>query len=276
MGNCAACRYSARNGFMKCICLHDKREIENYLRKDVYRNIYSIGDLDDFFWPYTTWYGFNFSGEISAIALMYTGLLLPTLVAFSREGEADMLKLLNSMRSILPNRFYAHLSSGFASVLEATHNLEPKGEHYKMALLDEVPLATVDCSEVAHLSSQDIAPIQVLYKESYPGNWFDPRMLETNKYFGIRENGRLVSIAGVHVYSSKYKVAALGNIATLPAYRGRGCATRVTARLCRSLIEEGVAIGLNVKADNTAAISCYQQLGFQIIASYEEYLATAL
>jgi ribosomal protein S18 acetylase RimI-like enzyme len=261
---------------MKCVCLHEKKEIERYLRKNVSLNIYSIGDLDDFFWPYTSWYGFQSNGKICAIALIYTGNLIPTLVAFAGDGDADMAKLLDSMRPILPQRFYTHLSPGLASILEVTHNLDAKGGHYKMALLDKALATAVNVSDVECLSTKDITSIQALYKESYPGNWFDSRMLETNKFFGIKENGRLMSIAGIHVYSSDYKVAALGNITTLPEYRGRGYATRVTARLCRSLLDEGIDIGLNVKADNTAAISCYQRIGFKTIASYEEYLVTAL
>ena len=37
--------------------LFDLQKIEEYLRKDVYLHIYGIGDLDEFFRPYTTWYG---------------------------------------------------------------------------------------------------------------------------------------------------------------------------------------------------------------------------
>ena len=260
---------------MRCICLHDKKEIENYLRKDVFLNIYAIGDLDDFFWPNTTWYGFQSSGNISAIALIYTGQLIPTLNALSCEGDVDMAKLLESMRPILPNRFYAHLSPGLANILETTHNLESKGEHYKMALMDKNRTVAADVSGVERLGKQDATSMQALYKESYPGNWFDPRMLETNKYFGIKENGCLVCIAGVHVYSPEYRVAALGNITTLPECRGMGFATRVTARLCQSLADEGMDVGLNVKVDNAAAIACYQRIGFKIVASYEEYLVTS-
>ena len=45
-------------------------------------------------------------------------------------------------------------------------------------------------------------------------------MLKTDKYFGYFINDNLVGIAELHVYSGKYKVSALGNIATLPDYRG--------------------------------------------------------
>jgi ribosomal protein S18 acetylase RimI-like enzyme len=81
----------------------------------------------------------------------------------------------------------------------------------------------------------------------------------------------LVSVAGVHVVSLHYRVAALGNITTRPALRGRGYARRVTAHLCQSLAQRVDHIGLNVKADNAAALACYRRLGFQTIGQYEEF-----
>ncbi len=119
---------------------------------------------------------------------------------------------------------------------------------------------------------KDIDAIQTLYKESYPGNWFDPRMLETNQYFGVWEGEHLASIAGIHVYSPEYKVSALGNITTHPAHRNKGYGKRVTARLCQSLIRKDISVGLNVKADNHAAVKCYNGLGFKTIASFGEFL----
>jgi ribosomal protein S18 acetylase RimI-like enzyme len=255
---------------MDYLCLHDKKEIERFFKKNVYLHLYSIGDLDNFFWPYTTWYGFKSNEHIDAIALMYIGLPLPTLLAFSDE-EGVMVKLLSSIQHLLPNRFYAHLSPGLGPVLDRTHDLASHGEYYKMALINTTRAAGEACSDVKRLSRKDLTSIQELYKESYPGNWFDSRMLETNQYFGIWETERLVSIAGIHVYSPQYKVTALGNITTLPTHRGKGYGTRVTARLCQSLINEGIDIGLNVKADNKAAISCYRRIGFEIVASYEEF-----
>lgn len=41
-----------------------------------------------------------------------------------------------------------------------------------------------------------------LYAEAYPNNWFNPRMLQTKQYFGIKINNKLISIAGIVMISS--------------------------------------------------------------------------
>jgi predicted GNAT family acetyltransferase len=95
-------------------------------------------------------------------------------------------------------------------------------------------------------------------------------MLGTGQYFGLVSNGRLAAISGIHVFSPIYRVAALGNIATHPDDRGKGFGTGVTRRLCLELLKQVEHVGLNVKADNVAAISCYEKLGFEIHCTYEE------
>jgi ribosomal protein S18 acetylase RimI-like enzyme len=254
---------------LKAIYLHDKKEIEPFLRRNVYLHIYGIGDLDDFFWPYTTWYAWKEDKEIQAIALLYSGRTFPVFVALS---ETDSMKhLVQSILHLLPCRFHAHLSPGVEATLEEKYKMKSHGKHYKMALSDKSSLYDIDCSQVIHLQSNDLDEILQLYKEGYPGNWFDTRMLETKQYFGIRRENRLVSIAGIHVYSEKYKVAALGNIVTHPDYRSDGLGKSVTAKLCQSLSKQVDHIGLNVKSDNEIAISMYKRLGFEIIGSYWEY-----
>ena len=113
--------------------------------------------------------------------------------------------------------------------------------------------------------------LEALYNVSYPGNWFDPRMLETGCYYGIRNGRSLVCVAGIHVYSPRYRVAVLGNVTTHPDFRGRGLGTAACAILCKELLREVDHVGLNVKADNSSAIACYERLGFERIATYEEY-----
>jgi GNAT superfamily N-acetyltransferase len=250
--------------------LTDKARIEAFLRRNAELHIYSLGDLDDFFWPRTTWYGWQKDGEVQDIVLIYVSPGLPIVVGIA-EQPSTMSERMREVTALLPQRFYAHLSPGVEDVFQETHQLDFHGPHYKMALRDTSHLAGVDCSAAVRLGQQDLDELVRLYDQSYPGNWFDPRMLQTGQYFGLRENRRLVSVAGVHVYSERYRVAAVGNVVTHPAHRNKGYGRTVTARLCRSLLETVDHVGLNVKADNDTAMACYRQIGFEIIAPYGEF-----
>ena len=273
---------------MSVVCLHDKSAIERYLKRDVPLHMYALGDLDDFFWPYTQWYGLRSNtpdaddaDDLEAVVLLYVASSVPTLLALGTD-PAPLTSLIESIAHLLPERFYAHLSPGIAPALGHRFRLAEHGPHLKMALTragvgSAALRATVDGAatgigpEVVRLSTTDLPALTELYDEAYPANWFDARMLETGRYVGIREGSRIVSVAGIHVYSPRYGVAALGNITTLPTHRGRGFAGRVTASLCSILTDEGLDVGLNVKADNAAAIACYRRIGFVTIAEYEEY-----
>ncbi|HLH62790.1 MAG TPA: GNAT family N-acetyltransferase [Ktedonobacteraceae bacterium] len=257
---------------MKAICLHSKQEIEAYLRRDTFLHIYSIGDLDNFFWQYTTWYALlSLQQEISAIALLYSGVPVPVLLALSEEPGDDMGELLQSISHLLPRHFHAHLSGDRASIFADDYAIQSFGPHYKMALIYKERVDAIDTSRIVALTTSDLPALQALYRASYPLNAFDPRMLETGHYYGIRHGSDIISVAGVHVYSQRYRVAALGNVTTHPEFRGQGFGTAVCAKLCQSLLRTIDHIGLNVKADNTSAIAVYKNLGFEVVAAYGEY-----
>ncbi|MCP4609381.1 MAG: GNAT family N-acetyltransferase [Planctomycetes bacterium] len=257
---------------MKAVCLHDRDTIEAFLRGSVFLHIYSLGDLDDFFWPYTTWYALTDSASIRAIALMYTGGNLPCLHALAEDDKAVYTEeLLRCLIGILPRRFHAHLTLGSEGILAERYDLRPFGRHDRMALTDKSLLPNIDTSEAEGLSVSNLDEILSFFEKAYPGNFFEPKMLETKQYCGIRQSGELVSVAGVHVYSARYRVAALGNIATHPDCRGRGYGRIAAAKVCKSLLKEIDDIGLNVKADNTSAIKCYEKLGFEATGSFGEF-----
>lgn len=259
------------------VFLHDKGRIESFLRKDARLNIYGLGDLDDFFWDHTCWLGLKSAGRLKSLALLYTGGSTPALLALcGAKARPRARELLRASARLLPKSFYAHLSPGLADALAATHALRTHGAHYKMALTDKKRVLAADTSGTEALSKRDLPALLEFYARSYPGNWFEPGMLATGMYYGIRESGVLTAAAGVHVYSEKHEVAALGNITTRPDMRGRGLGKKVTARVCRELLKKAGLVGLNVKADNKAAISCYKSLGFEITDLYEEYSADAI
>ncbi|MET7964991.1 GNAT family N-acetyltransferase [Micromonospora zamorensis] len=249
---------------------HDRAVLARLLGRDPVLHAYQLGDLDDFFWPYTSWFR---RGE--QVALLYRGVDPPTLLAFAAPADtAALAALLADLAPALPARLYAHLSPGLSDVLARSFRLDSGGAHHRMALTDPARLSTVRPEGVV-LGAADLPGLRRLYARAYPGNWFDPRMVDTGQYLGVREGGELVAVAGVHVWSPVYRVAALGNVTTHPRWRGRGLGAAVVAALCVRLRETVEHVTLNVKADNRAAVRLYERVGFTRVADYEEWTLTA-
>jgi predicted GNAT family acetyltransferase len=95
------------------------------------------------------------------------------------------------------------------------------------------------------------------------GDAFRQRSLELGVFYGVFDDERLVSVAGTHIVSECERIAALGNVMTHPAYRGRGLATMATGAVCDELLDRGIEmIGLSVSRSNEAAIRVYEKIGF--------------
>ena len=252
--------------------IDDTSEIEAFMRRDAGLHVYEIGDLDPFFRPRTRWFGWR--GEaLEALCLLYTGSTPPTLVALcDPDGARAMTRLLEALDRRLPARVYAHLSPRLDECFLPNWTAHGHGRHLKMLLTDPGAVHAVNTGAVIPATAADVDTLRAFYDDSYPGHWFDPRMLESGQYRGIREAGRWLAAAGVHVYSPAYRVAALGNIATAPAHRRRGLGRTVTAAVCQSLLVTADVIGLNVLAGNMAARTCYENLGFTSVCEFDEML----
>lgn len=254
---------------MPVVRLDRPDRIEPALRRNAFLHLYALGDLDPAYWPFTTWYGLEAGGEVRAVLLLYTAYATPTLMALGDPPFDDLHELLRQARPLLPQTVYAHLSPGCREAMEPLARFESRGPHLKMALV-EPALSVPGMERVERMTAADVPALNALYDAGYPGHWFDPRQVDTGHYYGLRVDGELGSAAGCHVYSPARRVAALGNIVTHPARRGCGYAAAVTARLCTELLKTVDHVGLNVKADNAAAVRCYERLGFRPVAGYEE------
>ncbi len=252
---------------MEIQIIKDRSALEKYFRLDPPLHLYSLGDLDDFYWPRITCYGIQIGKALKNITPFYQGEDLPVLLAF---GELDH-EYIRQLQSLLPDQFYAHLSPGLIKQFSDVYQIAEHGDHFKMVLTNSDPISRANTKNTFRLAGTDLAEVNELYEESYPDNAFDPRMLRSGQYIGLRHQGRLVSIAGIHTYSATYRVAALGNITTHPEYRGRGYSKAVTARLCQLLERTVDFIGLHVKCDNRLALSLYESLGFRISSIYGEF-----
>lgn len=254
--------------------IKDKKVLEGFLRRNAPLNIYQLGDLDDFYWPQTDFYGYYEEDELKSVVMIFKEVTPNVVIALCNIEELNFLnKALELMLGIFPNEIYLHITPGAEKILERKYNLRHEGLYMKMNLDNKQKVNSVNTNNIEQLSIKNKNELSEFYEEAYPGNSYIERMLETEMFFGIRENGKLQSVAGIHVYSPQYKAAALGSITTNPNSRGKGFATKVTACLCKELLKKIEVIGLNVHSQNSSAIHCYEKLGFIKIADYLEITA---
>lgn len=109
------------------------------------------------------------------------------------------------------------------------------------------------------LDGRDIDAMMALAAAAKPGP-FDRRTPALGRYLGLRENGRLVAMAGERFRLAGY--TEISAICTHPEARGRGHAARLTRALMRAIADRGEISFLHVFPDNPAA-SLYERLGFK-------------
>ena len=229
-----------------------------------------LGDLDGPYREHCDWYGLK-DEALSAVLLLYSGLSMPAVLA--KGDPADIEALLAASHASLPRRFYAHIRTEHRGPIECFYSLSDVKPMLRMGLSRDGFCKNIE-SAAEVLSHRDTGDIMQLYQQ-YPDNFFEPAQLDTGLYFGKREGGRLVSVAGLHVCSPRYNVAAIGNIVTHKEYRGRGFASHCVGALLVELFQRVDNVALNVSPDNHAAIACYKKFGFEELHPFLEGWATA-
>ena len=255
---------------MQLVQITDRSQLAEYFKQDINLHLYSLGDLDDFYWPGTKFYGIRTSTGIDKVILLYSGEGLQVLLVLTNSDVFDE-HFINQLVPLIPDQVYCHLSPGLEMLFSTYYSVIDHGSHFKMSLIDLSEIKKVNTASTILITQDQLDEVQLLFDHSYPDNAFDPRMLSTGQYYGCWKNEQLVCAGGVHVYSQTYNVAALGNITTHPDYRNQGLGRTITARLCLALSERVDHIGLNVKANNEPALHLYQSLGFQISSNYGEF-----
>jgi ribosomal protein S18 acetylase RimI-like enzyme len=122
------------------------------------------------------------------------------------------------------------------------------------------PSTSAGAGVPAVLTPADAGPMLELADLTKPGP-FGARTAELGRYVGIWQDGRLVAMAGERIRVSGH--VELSAIATHPAARGRGLASRLTTDLIRAAFERGETPFLHVRAGNPA-IALYRRLGFAV------------
>lgn len=267
--------------------LTDRREIRALLSQDAIATAYQLGDLDEPYFGLSHWYAAGADDHLDAVALLYTGLSMPVLLTYG--DPTSMASILDRYQHDLPGRMIAHMPPDHLSALVRYYRTSGAGKLATMRPMLRMGLRSTEfvdepdarasanpSFEVVPLAMRDTGEIMELY-QFYPDNFFEPAQLASDHYYGVRLDGRLASVAGVHVFAPDSRVACLGNIVTHPDSRGRGLSTACTRHLCRRLISAGVdVLALNVDRDNVAAVRVYEKLGFREHNTYLEGMLHSL
>jgi predicted GNAT family acetyltransferase len=186
--------------------------------------------------------------------------------------------ILHELETILnPPELYAVVRSEVVPLLAERYHLAHERAMQRM-LLDPTQHKPMTLNDVVRLTSADLEAVQELYVDGEANgeapDWFLPEMLAKGIYYGVREAGELVAIAGTHVVTRREGVGCLGNIYRRRDQRRRGLSTRVTSAVTAQLLNMKLrTVALNVLENNAPAIRVYEKLGFERYCGYVEAVA---
>jgi|SRR5580698_4709139 predicted GNAT family acetyltransferase len=110
------------------------------------------------------------------------------------------------------------------------------------------------------LGEADVPEMLVLTKLTKPGP-FATRTREMGDYFGIRNDGALVAMAGERLKLPGF--TEISAVCTHPEHLGEGHARRLIALLLGRIQGRGEQAFLHVREDNTRAVQLYERMGFR-------------
>jgi predicted GNAT family acetyltransferase len=120
--------------------------------------------------------------------------------------------------------------------------------------------------DILELGPQDAAEMLALATLTEPGP-FLPRTHVMGRFIGIRIEGRLAAMAGERFRFPGY--TEVSGVCTHPDFRGKGLARHLSALAAAHIRARGDRPFLHSWSTNSAAVTLYQSLGFEIRAELD-------
>ncbi|MFB9124769.1 GNAT family N-acetyltransferase [Paraburkholderia dipogonis] len=120
--------------------------------------------------------------------------------------------------------------------------------------------------DVIRLGDADAKDMLDLAQKTKPGP-FGKRTGEMGNYIGIRDQGRLIAMAGERMRVDGY--VEISAVCVDEDYRGRGLAGRLIKVLRREIEQREDTPFLHVFSNNTSAIGLYERLGFELRRTFQ-------
>ena len=113
---------------------------------------------------------------------------------------------------------------------------------------------------IVALGAEDVPEMLQLTQVTKPGP-FETRTHEMGQYWGIRQGGKLVAMAGERMRQPGF--TEVSAICTHPDHQGAGFGRALTLHTARAILERGAVPYLHAFDDNARAIGLYELLGFR-------------
>jgi ribosomal protein S18 acetylase RimI-like enzyme len=257
--------------------LHDKNQIRAILRRDARWCVYALGDLEPRMFAKCQW----FTPDLTMVLHDYgTCILFAHGTGSLREAldhatfpvhlqvRRDALEEIKKYAIVTDEKSMLRMGLDRAGSARAT-DLSAVARRAKVE-------STEGTARVCRLTERDIDALKRLYADGESTgespDFFYDSMVSDGVFCGIFEGRDLIAVTGTHLVSREESAAAIGNVYVRRDRRGAGLSRLTTMAVLEDL--RGIeTIGLNVRADNAAAIRVYESLGFAVHCQFCEGLA---
>lgn len=252
----------------------DREPLMALICKEPALNLFIIGDLENFGFEQEfmdIWGEFNSEvGQIKAVLLRFYRNYLPYAEGpFDVEGFSEIMRKDKDI-SMISGR--ADVVQAFTEVLQFREVKQMLFAEMKelaqeirdtLSALDIVKIATVNDVEAICSLTDTIEEFE-FSREGSRANLRKTLESGTGRTYYLEREGQVIATASTSAENSMS--AMIIAVATHQAYRGQGLASRVVAKLCADLLNEGKSLCLFY--NNPQAGIIYKRLGFHDIGSW--------
>jgi len=242
-----------------------KEDIRRILLRDPRWCVYALGDLSPSMFPKCQW----FTPDLTLVLHDYG-----TSILFAM-GTGSIREALDHVT------WPVHLQVQQDALAEVARHATVTNEKRMIRMAwaaegtDHARNKSID-NRVTRFGAGDVPALERLYADGESAgespDFFYASMVTDGVFYGVRKDGDLIAVAGTHLVSREEGAAAIGNVYVRRDRRGRGLGRAVTAAVIHELA--GIeTVGLNVRADNDAALRLYESIGFTRHCRFYEALA---